>query len=687
MNGDYLSALALLKVSYDEHGSTFVDYVLPFVGDTIRASGTTNVTVTKLKTDLHDRYGLDIPEAVLNTLTRRLGRSGYGERSHGSFLPDKAALERDFNFEDRRRETQAQISSLANLFVDFLQSELNRVLTETEAIAALTAYTERNGLPILQRALREDQLITSLSLDDLEYLASRFVIHVFEARLPARETLIVLAKGSKLASVLYLPNPSEVGRKFDELLALLDTPTLLSALGYQGETAETAAREVLDLAYENGIRLGVLEDTVREIESILDAVGQKVGRRGYARTQLRGVEAHFLKVGLNASDIKLLAAQLVGDLESLRVRVVPKPRMSVDLSIDEASLEECLQSKVRYPRREPLLHDLDALTATFRLRKGARPNDFESCRAIFVSTNVPLVRAGREFFRREYGEHWPLGITEDDFATLLWLKRPLAAPDLPAHRLLADAYNALEPGLVDWGQYLEEIDKLKERGELAEEQYFFLRYSSEAKQALMEEKLAKPSGITADSVNEIVNRVREDLIRPGEEEAERLKAIHEATLRAELEAQENIRSERDAALESQASALKDAAQARSQAERMITGQRNAARRRAERIARRVRIGALVGATLVVGIGVWFSAPAEWGLPPQDPSPIVAWIARISVGAILLLGGGSLIFGWQISNWVRRLEVALARRIEYRRLVELGLEGVDELSDVPEVIAS
>src|SRR5690606_18454874 len=125
-------------------------------------------------------------------------------------------------------------------FMGFVSAELDRTITEAEATAALTAHVQRNGLPILQRALRDSSLTTSLSLDDMEYLASRYVIHAFENGLPATETLVVLAKGSKLAGALYLPNPSEIARKFDDLLALLDTPTILAALGYQGKEAEVA---------------------------------------------------------------------------------------------------------------------------------------------------------------------------------------------------------------------------------------------------------------------------------------------------------------------------------------------------------------------------------------------------------------------------------------------------------------
>ena len=273
------------------------------------------------------------------------------------------------------------------------------------------------------------------------------------------ETLLILAKGSKLASVLYLPNPEDTTRRIRRLTAVLDTPTLLSALGYQGRRQEAAATEMLSLAKNCQITLSTFEDTRSEVESVLNAVASKIARYGYGDRSVRGVEAHFLAQRYDASDIQLIIGRLDKALESLGVRIIERPDITVALSVDEALLEATIQDRVAYHRSESRLHDLNALTATHRLRGGRMPTSFEDCRAVFVTPNNALARASREFFEEEVGNHWPIAITDDDFATLVWLRQSLSAPDLPRQRLLADAYAALEPGPV-WARFLEEIDKL-----------------------------------------------------------------------------------------------------------------------------------------------------------------------------------------------------------------------------------
>ena len=454
----------------------------------------------------------------LNTITRRLRKQGFGSRSHGHFIPDRTKLAESYNFDERRADSQRAIHALTARFVAFTGARTGRSLSNHQAISALIKYADSNGLPILRTMHGSTTLPTSLSLNETEYITSQFVIHTFEGNLPELDTLVMLAKGSKLASVLYLPDPQDVTRNIRELRALFDTPTLLSALGYQGTEQERAARELLDLAYRSGVDVAVFDHTLREIESVLSAVGRNVHRKGYTGRPTRGVEVHFLNLGYNASDIDLLVGRLERNLRSLRIRIVGQPGISAELSVNEAGLEEKLWKEVHYPRRAPLVHDLDALTATFRQRKGRLPTKFENCRAVFVTPNKALARSSKDFFQYEYGDHWPLALTEDDFATLLWLKRPLTAPDLPDHRVVADAYAALEPGLVSWESFLVEIENLHDSNSLSHDDYYFFRYSKASKDALMQETLGAPVSIDARTVHQIIARAKDSIRAPIQDE-------------------------------------------------------------------------------------------------------------------------------------------------------------------------
>ena len=250
MNDDYLSALALLKAASDEHGANYLDYITPFVADAIRSTGRDSLRPDEIRTALLTSYGLDVPGGVLNTITKRLTRQSLGTRSHGRFMPSKGKLADTYNFDAQREEIEHQIDQLSSSLIAFATQTFGRKLTDNEATKALTTYAIQNGLSIIQTAHGIHTLSTSLSLKEEDYITSRFVVDVFEKKLSEMETLIMLAKGSKLASVLYLPDPNDVLRKVNSLTALIDTPILLSALGYKGRTQEEGARVILDIAYE-----------------------------------------------------------------------------------------------------------------------------------------------------------------------------------------------------------------------------------------------------------------------------------------------------------------------------------------------------------------------------------------------------------------------------------------------------
>jgi len=398
MNDDYLSALALLKVSSDEHGTNYLDYITPFVADAIRSTGSDSLHTDEIRSALRTRYGLDVPRGVLNTITKRLGRQHLGTRSHGRFIPSKDKLAKKYNLDVHREKIEHQMDGRVSSFSDFATQRFGRRLTDHEATNALTTYANQNGLSIIRTAHGTHTLPTSLSPKEIDYITSKFVVDAFERKRTDMETLVVLAKGSKLASGLYLPDPNDVLRKIHNLTALIDTPSLLSALGYQGRTQEEAARAILNMAYEIGIDLAVFDHTMDETESVLRAAAQAIGRGTHPSRGARGVESHFLSLDYAASDVEIHIGQLEEDLRSLRVGVLDRPQMKIEWSVDESTLENRLLQAVRYPRREPMLHDLEALTGTFRLRQGRTPRRFENCRAIFITPNIPLARAARDFF-------------------------------------------------------------------------------------------------------------------------------------------------------------------------------------------------------------------------------------------------------------------------------------------------
>ena len=675
MRDDYLCALALLKISYDQYGTTYLDYLSPFIGDTIRSMGHAEVSPRDLQDALKQEYGLDIPESVLKTLMRRLANRGFGRFKDRQFHPNTSELIAAYDFDDQRRAIADQLTSLYDSFISFVYNEFGRGLSLAEAAAVLTKYADDNGLPMIRHAHGRQALQPSLNPNEIEYITSRFIVHVFESESSEMDTLLILAKGSKLASVLYLPNPEDTMRRIRDLTAVLDTPTLLSALGHQGARQQASATQMLALARQCHLRLSVLEDTRNELESVLYAVASKVARYGYGERAVRGVEAHFLSKGYDASDIQLEIGRLDKALRELGVHSIERPDITVALSVDESRLEATIQNGVGYQRSDSRLHDLNALTATYRLREGRMPANFEDCRAVFVTSNTALARASRDFFQEDYGNHWPIAITEDDLTTLLWLRQSLNAPDLPRQKLLADAYAALEPGPV-WGKFLDEIDKLYSKNQLSDDDYVYFKYSLDAKNALMQETLGDANRMTSELVNEVVERARNQHREAIEEEilARAAQTLDSAKERErDLEAYlESVLKERDGALRSMREARVAEAEAHAARAAVIEKQRIAACTKARSRARSVRVTLMFGTSALLTVGLWMSAPTGWIWQPNSILSLPRWIWSIAVVSVIPVAAWNLMYGSYLAKSLRKLEDWIYLRLEARYLRKSNL---------------
>lgn len=92
------------------------------------------------------------------------------------------------------------------------------------------------------------------------------------------------------------------------------------------------------------------------------------------------------------------------------------------------------------------------------------------------------------------------------FETLVWLKKPLRAPDLPRRRILADCLSALRPTDELWTLYIQELQRLRESGDVSEEDFVLLKLSLEAKTALLEVTKNDPQAFGEGTLQEILRR-------------------------------------------------------------------------------------------------------------------------------------------------------------------------------------
>ena len=212
---------------------------------------------------------------------------------------------------------------------------------------------------------------------------------------------------------------------------------------------------------------------------------------------------------------------------------------------------------------------------------------------------------------------------DTDVATLMWLKTPRKAPDLPRKRIMADCYAALRPSDALWNRWLNEIDRTAKSGSYSDSQLDIMRYSPDAQRALMDMTFGAEEAVTDQTVDQVLTSAKAAITAPLEAELAERKQVHSRLRERDL-------------------------------------------KRAKRWG-----SALFVALLVVLAGAAAVTAAAFFVPVLSG----AWWLRILVGVVLVTAVIATLAGW-ISGWnardfVQGRELRLAQWLHRRSLRRVG----------------
>ncbi|WP_146755309.1 hypothetical protein [Arthrobacter sp. AQ5-05] len=670
-----LASLAIIKANWDHSQGSFVDNFLPFYLDAVKAGGGIAVSASDAKLHIRERFGIDIPEGVLSTLSRRAAQKNYGRRDNGAFIPDLTTFDDLRDLDRQKADYLRKQSALVLKLVQFSETHFQREMSVEEAEDALLNHIEEHSVPLLGSLMKGapyDARGASTTDRDREYVVNAFIGRVLSSMPESFDHLETVVKGSMLAVSLYLPNNNEISQRFEATTMYLDTPVLLKALGYEGADAKEAAQDLVSLCRAAGAEIACFEHSVGEVRGILDRSAAKALKGGLFGNQRRATDTYFENNNFESSDILLLSQRLEDDILKIGIVIQERPPVTENLTIDELSLEQRMESEIGYSSRDTLLNDLDSLTAIHRLRGGRSSSRLERCRALLVTTNSGLARVGRSFFVHDGDHGWPPALTDHHLATLVWLKKPNAAPNLPRRQILADCFAALEPEGRIWDRYLEESQRLASRGQALQSDVMLLRYSTEAQRTLMDKTMGNAEKVTAETVAEILQTVKGEILSPAVAERDAALRIANDT-RDELNSAEDtiaknealIKAEKEAKLlaENQVTELESRIQT---LESAATNRRKFAQSKAKSVAKCRYIITLSICGLILVLSIIFGTLA----PTIIPSPIRPFVLPLAILSALA-ATATLMFGGSIKGVASSFRTKEESRLENKYFRQLG----------------
>lgn len=506
-------SLAILKVNWDMK-KDYLDNFVPIIAECIRISDENVVSLPELQNSLQLNFKFTLPQNVIKIVLRKIKRQKY------ILLEDEVYKKNHDKLNELKYyETQQAIMKNHNLLIDSLVEYLYNIFkikwSFNKAEDVISSYLEDNSLILRGKELDSNIMAHTQDMSKREkYLIASFIQHIYEHNGNNLKYLETIVQGNMLVNAIYLPNPTTISNvKFKEFQVYFDTTFLINALGYAGIPRREPCVELLQLLQDTDATLGCFFHTFDEIKGILDACAHKI-ESGYIKYSYGTTMEYFITKGVTASDIRLLSTKLESDLNKLGIKLKDKPEYIHEYVTDEDGLTNMLDSVIQYHNPLALARDVDSISSILRIRKDKEYYRVEDCKAIFVTTNSLLFKASSYFYyhtRKSSKNSIAPCITDYTFTNLLWLKKPMEAPDLPRKRIIADCYAATQPDEKLMNRYFKEIDKLEKNHEISAEDVYLLRYELSSKCALMQLTLGEEDGFTEGTVKEIIDMVHDKI--------------------------------------------------------------------------------------------------------------------------------------------------------------------------------
>lgn len=660
MTTPLITSLAILKVNFDRGGQDYVGNFLPLAGEILRQSSDDVVSIAQVQEGFQDEFGLDIPQGPIRTILKRAVSAGYAHPyANGTYRRDPQLLA-SLNFSPIRDAALREQQTLVGRLIAFARTE-SRALSLGDAEALLAAYVQQRGPALLASLSRSTSTVPSgpPAGPDQE-LINRFVANILRQDPQGVASLETFVKGSILFGAIFLPDLGGVTRRFQGLDVFIDTRILLRALGLAGPIQEKPARELLDLTYELGGSLYCFDHTLSEITRVLTAVENALRYQRRMREHSSEILEHLARQGSRPSDVALIIHRLPAMLRALRIAIKERPPQSPSLAVDEAALSGELRSATNRAYSDDAVgHDVDALTAIHRLRRGESKVVLEAAGAVLVTTNRLVKQVGNRFFNGDSSGNVPLVFDEEEFATIAWLKKPTAAPSLPTSLAIANSFAASSPPPEVWHEYLDEIDRLETAGDISEGEYYALRFSTTALESLRRQGRSKRETVTTASVLEILERVRDQIrleVRPDIER--QLAGTAEAVTRGRVAKADTDAETAEAGLRRLGESI--ASERARRRERIREFSSTAARRTVYMIRLPLAIAILAFGYVSLEPTIRPIVPLSVQLELPGWTRVAAAIAAL---ALVLFTSRAAVSGTTLNSMLRGLEVSIASRME------------------------
>lgn len=545
-NKDALLTVAMLSAFLSKAKKDYLDLISPFVLSSLPKSENKKIDILKLQNDLKDKYGIeDLPTHVIRTILRRYskGTQNLVRKIDDEFYVKKIYDSREFN--NKRDKMKEIINDIITALTEYLRTEcgINHI-TDDDSQKRLIAFLNCYNYLIIKNI--DDLKSITIKTDQNNYYIARFILKEKEKDSQIFGKVIELIKGFLVYKAIYffsLDYKKTIDSKLKRTTFYFDTRLLIYALGYNRKEDKQAARELIQLIHENGGIIKTFVHNKNEVAGILT----KYARDRDSRNCL---SLEFLSENnYDEHDVLRLRDSLEKNLNNIGIEVVDTPeygRISSEdpledkgyLDLDE--LKKRLEENIKYSDKSKDIaveNDVESISAISRLRGRQQPYSIENCKAIFVTTNLGIIRTLQELYNDRFSKgEISFAISDMDLTAILWLKCYDKKSNLPCLKLMESVYAACCPTQEIMESFIEKVSILEKEGQITNDEALYMR-SQLVKKDVLELTENDPDKITLETVINVRERIKDSYLSKQNDEFKQKEA------RAYRKAEENALKE------------------------------------------------------------------------------------------------------------------------------------------------
>lgn len=521
-------SLAILKVNQDKYQKDYLDNFVPFVATLIKIKDYNEIDVNTICSDFQEEFGLTIPYHPMLILLNRAKKRGIIKQEQKTYYPNKDKI-KDYDFSDKSEEQITEYDTFIGTFIDFAKDKFSIDITKDDADAAFISCLKQHDMELLFAAENNSILPEIKSSTSLNFLAYKFICNIYESRSEYFGLVKNMAIGHMLSAPLLYDNFDRFKGKLSKTNIFLDTNFIIRLLGYDGDLRKAAYNDLINVFKEHKNSLYIFQHTFEEVKGILSDALIWIDNPRYDPSKASQVLKYFRHNDYSKSDIDLEIAELEDNLDEKKIiiRAAPDPNEYQEFQINEEKLHEFITDvyKEFVPLEEIELkdfviqRDIKSISAISKYRRGSNPSSIKDVRCIFVTTNNSLALACKKFedSQAEYRNFIPSCVTDVFLGTIVWIQSPVKFYSLNEKKLLADCYAALQPNELLLKKYIDQLEKLKNRGEIGDEQYYLMKTNRMAMNLLQESTLGDHNNFTDRTPEEIWEEMSRSIKKEGEQ--------------------------------------------------------------------------------------------------------------------------------------------------------------------------